>query len=266
MAQHTGLQQVQRLSLQQTLSPQLQQSLHLLQVPALELNQLVHEELQQNPLLEELPKDEPPRLEVESDKKTETGDVEFDKEFETLAKIDDDWRENYRQTLRRYPVAGLQVPAAISFEVAFLPAFILRPNPGGRLARLLRPLPLPVFRLLSPVVFCPLRRAQLVLVKLAVQYLPSARHSLNPAPIVGRRPALRVWTLKPVQRPPAVLRAHARRQAQEPLRASNEVVPVLKGQHRNPDDPSLVVLVPNRACNDLTEQLGVCHAPSVIHP
>ncbi len=98
MAQYTGLQQVQRLSLQQTLSPQLQQSLHLLQVPALELNQLVHEELQQNPLLEELPKDEPPRLEVESDKKTETGDVEFDKEFETLAKIDDDWRENYRQT------------------------------------------------------------------------------------------------------------------------------------------------------------------------
>ncbi|MEI8063528.1 MAG: RNA polymerase factor sigma-54 [Verrucomicrobiota bacterium] len=97
MAQHPGLQQVQRLSLQQTLSPQLQQSLHLLQVPALELNQLVHEELQQNPLLEELPKDEPPRLESKVDKKTETGDVEFDKEFETLAKLDDEWRDNYRQ-------------------------------------------------------------------------------------------------------------------------------------------------------------------------
>ena len=97
MAQHPGLQQVQRLSLQQTLSPQLQQSLHLLQVPALELNQLVHEELQQNPLLEELPNDEPPRLESKVDKKTETGDVEFDKEFETLAKLDDEWRDNYRQ-------------------------------------------------------------------------------------------------------------------------------------------------------------------------
>ena len=93
MSQHPGLQQVQRLSLQQTLSPQLQQSLHLLQVPALELNQLVHEELQQNPLLEELPKDESPRLE----NKAETSDTEFDKEFETLAKLDDEWREDYRR-------------------------------------------------------------------------------------------------------------------------------------------------------------------------
>src|SRR5881296_649186 len=54
MAQGPGLQQVQRLSLQQILAPQLQQSLHLLQVSTLELNQLVHEELQQNPLLEEV--------------------------------------------------------------------------------------------------------------------------------------------------------------------------------------------------------------------
>ena len=98
MSQHPGLQQVQRLSLQQTLSPQLQQSLHLLQVPALELNQLVHEELQQNPLLEELPKDESPRLESEADAKASTGAADFDKEFETLAKLDDDWREDYRRT------------------------------------------------------------------------------------------------------------------------------------------------------------------------
>jgi len=98
MAQHPGLQQVQRLSLQQTLSPQLQQSLHLLQVPALELTQLVHEELQQNPLLEELPKDESPRLDTDAATKPETGDTEFDKEFATLAKLDDDWREDFRQT------------------------------------------------------------------------------------------------------------------------------------------------------------------------
>ena len=98
MSQHPGLQQVQRLSLQQTLSPQLQQSLHLLQVPALELNQLVHEELQQNPLLEELPKDEAPRLENTADAKPATGDAEFDKEFESLAKLDEEWREDYRQT------------------------------------------------------------------------------------------------------------------------------------------------------------------------
>ena len=98
MAQHPGLQQVQRLALQQTLSLQQQQSLHLLQVPALELTQLVHEELQQNPLLEELPKDETPRLEPVAASPAETGDTDFDKEFATLAKLDDDWREEYRQT------------------------------------------------------------------------------------------------------------------------------------------------------------------------
>ena len=97
MSQHPGLQQVQRLSLQQTLSPQLQQSLHLLQVPALELNQLVHEELQQNPLLEELPKDETPRLEDTGKPPSDTGDADFDKEFESLAKLDDEWREYFRQ-------------------------------------------------------------------------------------------------------------------------------------------------------------------------
>jgi len=98
MSPGPGLQQVQRLSLQQALAPQMQQSLHLLQVSALELSQLVHEELQQNPLLEEQPKDEAPRLESEGDAKTATGDTDFDKEFETLAKLDDEWREYFSQT------------------------------------------------------------------------------------------------------------------------------------------------------------------------
>ncbi|MGH8035997.1 MAG: hypothetical protein ACREO9_12275, partial [Lysobacterales bacterium] len=40
MAQGPGLHQVQKLSLQQILAPQLQQSLHLLQVPTLELRTL----------------------------------------------------------------------------------------------------------------------------------------------------------------------------------------------------------------------------------
>lgn len=98
-----GLQQVQRLSLQQILAPQLQQSLHLLQVSSLELNQLVHEELQQNPLLEEQPKDEP-RVEVDgsSDEaapaKSESGEQDFKQEFETLAKLDEEWREYFSQT------------------------------------------------------------------------------------------------------------------------------------------------------------------------
>jgi RNA polymerase sigma-54 factor len=100
-----GLHQVQRLSLQQILAPQLQQSLHLLQVPTLELRTLVQEELQQNPLLEEIPKDEP-QVEVEAaervvDAEKPTTDEEradFKEEFEVLSKLDDEWREYFSQT------------------------------------------------------------------------------------------------------------------------------------------------------------------------
>jgi RNA polymerase sigma-54 factor len=103
MAQGPGLHQVQKLSLQQILAPQLQQSLHLLQVSSLELNSLIHEELQQNPLLEESPKDEP-RVEVDGSAdeepiKTEArDDQDFKKEFEVLSKLDEEWKEYFSQT------------------------------------------------------------------------------------------------------------------------------------------------------------------------
>jgi RNA polymerase sigma-54 factor len=103
MAQGPGLYQVQRLSLQQILAPQLQQSLHLLQVPTLELTALVHEELQQNPLLEEVSKDEP-RVEVDADAEAPVtsdaakDDQDFKREFEVLSKLDDEWREYFAQT------------------------------------------------------------------------------------------------------------------------------------------------------------------------
>jgi RNA polymerase sigma-54 factor len=104
MAQGPGLHQVQRLSLQQILAPQLQQSLHLLQVPTLELRSLVQEELQQNPLLEEVAKDEP-RVEVESadseasdEKAANSDETDFKEEFEALAKLDEEWREYFSQT------------------------------------------------------------------------------------------------------------------------------------------------------------------------
>jgi RNA polymerase sigma-54 factor len=104
MAQGPGLHQVQKLSLQQILAPQLQQSLHLLQVPSLELKSLVQEELQQNPLLEEVPKDEP-RVDVEAggeelpaDKNGAKEESDFKEEFEVLSKLDDEWREYFAQT------------------------------------------------------------------------------------------------------------------------------------------------------------------------
>ncbi len=48
-----GMEQYQGLALQQTLSPQMQQSLHILQAPLMELRQLVAAELESNPVLEE---------------------------------------------------------------------------------------------------------------------------------------------------------------------------------------------------------------------
>ena len=49
-----GMRQTQNLALQQVLSPQLQQSLLILQTPLLELRNLVQQEMETNPVLEEL--------------------------------------------------------------------------------------------------------------------------------------------------------------------------------------------------------------------
>jgi RNA polymerase sigma-54 factor len=47
--------QTQNLALQHVLSPQLQQSLLILQTPLLELRNLVQQEMKTNPVIEELP-------------------------------------------------------------------------------------------------------------------------------------------------------------------------------------------------------------------
>lgn len=84
-----GMQQSQNLSLQQTLAPQLQHSLAILQAPVLELRTLVQQELEQNPVLEEEPPAEP---------EDNAADEAFDEEFAELAKLDDEWREYMAQT------------------------------------------------------------------------------------------------------------------------------------------------------------------------
>jgi len=53
-----GMEQVAGLALQQALSPQMQQSLHILQAPITELRQLVEQELRENPALEESPRED----------------------------------------------------------------------------------------------------------------------------------------------------------------------------------------------------------------
>lgn len=54
------MQQVAKMALQQALSPQMQQSLNILQAPLTELRQLVDTELRANPALEEVPAEKPP--------------------------------------------------------------------------------------------------------------------------------------------------------------------------------------------------------------
>ena len=86
-----GMQQVQNLSMQQALAPQLQQSLQILQVPMLELRTLIQAELAINPVIEE------ERTETSlEDKQREMDD--FQQEFDHLAKLDEEWRDFMAQS------------------------------------------------------------------------------------------------------------------------------------------------------------------------
>jgi RNA polymerase sigma-54 factor len=90
-----GMQQRQSLALQQVLSPQLQQSLLILQTPLLELRNLVQQEMETNPVLEELPEDSgaSERSEAEA-----SADENFRDEFEKLASLDEEWRDYMAQS------------------------------------------------------------------------------------------------------------------------------------------------------------------------
>src|SRR5437016_427554 len=90
-----GMQQTQSLALQQVLSPQLQQSLLILQTPLLELRNLVQQEMETNPVLEELPE------EVRTDERGDaepSADDNFDNEFQKLASLDQEWRDYMAQS------------------------------------------------------------------------------------------------------------------------------------------------------------------------
>ncbi|MEI8235305.1 MAG: RNA polymerase factor sigma-54 [Verrucomicrobiota bacterium] len=85
------MQQVQNLSMQQMLAPQLQQSLQILQAPILELRNLIQAELSVNPVIEE------ERAEPTLEDKQKERD-EFQEEFEHLAKLDEEWRDYMSQS------------------------------------------------------------------------------------------------------------------------------------------------------------------------
>ncbi len=90
-----GMQQRQSLALQQVLSPQLQQSLLILQTPLLELRNLVQQEMETNPVLEELPEDSGANERSEAEV---SADENFKDEFEKLASLDEEWRDYMAQS------------------------------------------------------------------------------------------------------------------------------------------------------------------------
>jgi RNA polymerase sigma-54 factor len=83
-----GMEQIQGLALQQTLSPQMQQSLHILQAPLMELRQLVTAELESNPTLEEESRDVAREPEGQDSQKAE---------------LTDQWNEYYAQRATSEP-------------------------------------------------------------------------------------------------------------------------------------------------------------------
>ena len=87
------MQQRQSLALQQVLSPQLQQSLLILQTPLLELRNLVQQEMETNPVLEELPEEPGANDDAET-----SADENFKDEFEKLASLDEEWRDYMAQS------------------------------------------------------------------------------------------------------------------------------------------------------------------------
>ncbi len=89
------MQQTQSLALHQVLSPQLQQSLLILQTPLLELRNLVQQEMQTNPVLEELPE----QLGRDEHSEAEpSADDNFKDEFQKLASLDEEWRDYMAQS------------------------------------------------------------------------------------------------------------------------------------------------------------------------
>lgn len=79
-----GMEQSAQLAQHQTLSPQMRQSLEILQATALELRQLVRQELESNPVLEEeVPEDESPAGEADNDPPED--------EEDEVARLKEDW-------------------------------------------------------------------------------------------------------------------------------------------------------------------------------
>ena len=99
--------QVQKPIITIMMSAQMQQAIQLLQLPILELAQKIEHELAQNPVLEEISREDPAEKPAEETPAPEAGanggeenekDLRFKEEFDVLRKIDDEWREYFQQS------------------------------------------------------------------------------------------------------------------------------------------------------------------------
>lgn len=101
------LSQEQRLHM--VLAPQLRQSLEMLQAPVLELRAMIRAELDRNPTLEEAPP-AAPQVEAETDvsEAESAKSLDFRKEFEILARLDDEWKDYFFQQRGNQPFSSEQ--------------------------------------------------------------------------------------------------------------------------------------------------------------
>ncbi|MEJ2744611.1 MAG: RNA polymerase factor sigma-54 [bacterium] len=102
--------QVQRQTQKLILSPQMQQAIKLLLLPLPLLQQTIRQEMAQNPVLEEELSQEEAQEEgqepeaqheaegEEDSRRDEAGELNFEEEFNRLLKIDDEWKEYFRQS------------------------------------------------------------------------------------------------------------------------------------------------------------------------
>lgn len=97
----------QTQSLQMVLAPQLRQSLEMLQLPMQELRTMIQKEVEQNPTLEEIPIDavsiEAQTQPAAKPEEAVPAEMDFEKDFQALAKLDEEWRDYFYQTAQNRP-------------------------------------------------------------------------------------------------------------------------------------------------------------------
>jgi RNA polymerase sigma-54 factor len=113
----------QQMRQQMVLAPQLRQSLEMLQLPVLELRAMIQQEMERNPLLDDLRTND---VSIEAEREAQTSEdrraepefgehgpdqpdygpeggedrneeMDFDREFEALTQLDDEWRDYFYQ-------------------------------------------------------------------------------------------------------------------------------------------------------------------------